>query len=51
MERIKERLLQLAERDDLFSDEDFPPPDAPGASVSYRIAQNEDDELASTSSA
>ena len=46
VERIKERLLQLAERDDLFSDEDFPPPDAPGASVSYRIAQNEDDELA-----
>jgi len=45
LERIKERLLQLAERDDLFSDEDFPPPDAPGASVSYRIAQN-DDELA-----
>ena len=45
LERIKERLLQLAERDDLFGDEDFPPPDAPGASVSYRIAQN-DDELA-----
>ena len=46
LERIKERLLQLAERDDLFGDEDFPPPDAPGASVSYRIAQNDDDELA-----
>ena len=38
LERIKERLLELAERDDLFGDQDFPPPDAPGASVSYRIA-------------
>ena len=46
LERIKERLLELAERDDLFSDEDFPPPDTPGASFSYRIAQNDDDELA-----
>ena len=46
VERIKERLLQLAERDDLFSDDDFPPPDTPGSSVSYRIAQNDDDELA-----
>lgn len=46
LERIKERLLELAERDDLFGDEDFPPPDTPGASVSYRIAQNDDDELA-----
>ena len=46
VERIRERLLQLAERDDLFGDDDFPPPEAPGASVSYRIAQNEDDELA-----
>ena len=46
VESIKERLLELAERDDLFGDEDFPPPDAPGASVSYRIAQNDDEELA-----
>ena len=46
VERIRERLLQLAERDDLFGDDDFPPPEAPGASVSYRIAQNQDDELA-----
>ena len=45
LERIKERLLQLAEREDLFSDEDYPPPDTPEASLSYRIAQN-DDELA-----
>ena len=30
LERIRERLLQLAERDDLFSDEDFPLPDTPG---------------------
>lgn len=46
LERIKERLVELAERDDLFSDEDFPPPDTPGASFSYRIAQNDDEELA-----
>ena len=46
VERIRERLLQLAERDDLFGDDDFPPPESPGDSVSYRIAQNEDDELA-----
>ncbi len=46
LERIKKRLLLLAERNDLFSDGDFPPPDAPGASVSYRLAQNEHDELA-----
>ncbi len=46
LERIKQRLLRLAEREDLFSDDDFPPPEAPGASVSYRIAQNADDELA-----
>ena len=45
LERIKERLLVLAEREDLFSDEDFPPPDTPSDSFSYRIAQNDDDEL------
>ncbi len=46
VERIRERLLRLAERDDLFGDDDFPPPEAAGSSVSYRIAQNDDDELA-----
>lgn len=46
VERVKERLLLLAERDDLFSDDDFPPPDSAQSSVSYRIAQNDDDELA-----
>ena len=46
LERIKERLLQLAEREDLFSDEDFPPPDTPEMSFSYRISQNDEDELA-----
>ena len=46
VECIRERLLQLAERDDLFGDDDFPPPESPGSSVSYRIAQNDDDELA-----
>ena len=45
VERIKDRLLLLAERDDLFGDDDFPPPDSPQSSLSYRIAQN-DDELA-----
>ena len=46
VERIKERLLGLAERDDLFGDDDFPPPEAPGNSISYRLAQNDDEELA-----
>ena len=46
VERIKQRLLQLAERDDLFGDDDFPPPDTAGRSVNYRIAQNDEDELA-----
>ena len=46
VERIKERLLLLAERDGLFGDGDFPPPDSPQNSVSYRIAQNDHDELA-----
>ena len=46
VERIKERLLLLAERDHLFGDDDFPPPDAPGSSLSYRLAQNDNDELA-----
>ena len=46
VELIKERLLLLAERDDLFGDGDFPPPDTPQTSLSYRIAQNDDDELA-----
>ena len=45
-ERIKQRLLRLAERADLFDDADFPPPDTPRGSVSYRIAQTDDDELA-----
>ena len=43
LERIKERLLLLAERGELFGDDDFPPPDSPQSSVSYRIAQNDDD--------
>ena len=41
VERIKDRLLLLAERDDLFGDNDFPPPDSSQISVSYRIAQND----------
>ncbi len=46
VERIRERLLLLAERQDLFGDDDFPPPESAGTSISYRIAQNDDDELA-----
>ena len=48
VERIKERLLLLAERDDLFDVTTTwgPPPDSPQSSVSYRIAQNDHDELA-----
>ena len=45
VERIKERLLLLAERGELFGGDDFPLPDSPQSSVSYRIAQH-DDELA-----
>ena len=46
LERIKERLLVLAKREDLFGDDDFPPPESPGTSVSYRISQTDADELA-----
>ncbi|WP_420622071.1 cysteine dioxygenase [Candidatus Poriferisodalis sp.] len=46
VERIRERLLQLAERDDLFPLEDFPPPAEGRSTRMYRIAQNDDDELA-----
>ncbi len=42
VERIKQRLLRLAERQDLFPDEDFPPPDAASSSLMYRIAQDDD---------
>ena len=42
VERIKQRLLHLAEREDLFPDEDFPPPDAASSSLMYRIAQDDD---------
>ena len=45
VERITDRLLLLTERDGLFGDKDFPPLDSPQGSVSYWIAQN-DDELA-----
>ena len=40
VERIKERLLRLAEREDLFPEEDFPPPDTESSSLMYRIAQD-----------
>ena len=42
VERIKQRLLRLAEREDLFPDEDFPSPDAASSSLMYRIAQDDD---------
>ncbi len=44
VERVKQRLLVLAERSDLFTEADYPPPDAGGAQM-YRIAQNDDDEV------
>ncbi len=47
LERIKARLLRLAERRDLFTGEDFPAPDAGGrSSRMYRIAQTDTDQLA-----
>ena len=42
VERIKERLLRLAKHEDLFSDEEFPAPDADSSSLMYRIAQDDD---------
>lgn len=42
VELIKQRLLRLAEHEDLFCDEDFPPPDAETGSLMYRIAQDGD---------
>ena len=41
VERIKERLLRLAEHEHLFPDEDFPPPGAESSSLMYRIAQDD----------
>ncbi len=43
---IKERLLELAEHENLFPIEDFPPPDGERGSCNYRIAQNDDGTLA-----
>ncbi len=42
VERIKARLLRLAEHEDLFPDEDFPPPDGDSSSLMYRIAQDDE---------
>ena len=44
--QIKERLLELAEREELFPLEDFPPPESGRSTRMYRIAQNDDDEMA-----
>jgi predicted metal-dependent enzyme (double-stranded beta helix superfamily) len=44
LERIKQRLLRLAARKDLFSEKDFPPP-APGGKLKsclYRVAEDAD---------
>lgn len=46
IQRIKERLLQLAAREDLFPNEDFPPPEGDEKSFNYRLAQNDDGALA-----
>lgn len=42
VERIKQRLLRLAEHEDLFPDEDFPAPEIGSSSLMYRIAQDGD---------
>ncbi|MCY3850132.1 MAG: hypothetical protein OXF75_04930 [Acidimicrobiaceae bacterium] len=42
VERIKQRLLRLAEHEDLFPYEDFPPPSTETSSLMYRIAQHDD---------
>jgi predicted metal-dependent enzyme (double-stranded beta helix superfamily) len=48
LERIKQRLLRLAARKDLFSEKDFPPP-APGGKLKsclYRVAEDADHRFA-----
>ena len=48
LERIKQRLLRLAARQDLFSEKDFPPP-APGGKLKsclYRVAEDADHRFA-----
>ncbi|HEV3010484.1 MAG TPA: cysteine dioxygenase, partial [Burkholderiales bacterium] len=48
LEKIKQRLIRLAARKDLFSASDFPPP-APGGrlkSCLYRVAEDEDHRFA-----
>jgi predicted metal-dependent enzyme (double-stranded beta helix superfamily) len=48
LERIKERLVRLAARKELFSDKDFPPP-APGGKLKsclYRVAEDADHRFA-----
>ncbi len=44
--RIKERLLELASREELFPPADFPAPDSERGSCNYRIAQRGDGTLA-----
>jgi predicted metal-dependent enzyme (double-stranded beta helix superfamily) len=48
LERIKQRLIELAARTDLFSVEDFPPPERGGKRVSclYRLAEDADHRFA-----
>lgn len=46
IDRIKERLLELATQEHLFPTEDFPPPDSERGSFNYRLAQSDDGTLA-----
>ena len=48
VEAIRDRLIELADRRDLFSYDDFPPPhaDDDASSHMYRIAQDDDDRFA-----
>ena len=43
---IKERLIELAGRSDLFTFDRFPQPDEAGSSYMYRVAQGDDDRFA-----
>ena len=46
VEGIRERLLELAERRELFPAEDFPVPDSGDRSRMYRLSQDDDDRFA-----
>lgn len=43
---IKERLIELASRSDLFTFDNFPQPETVGSSFMYRVAQDDNDRFA-----